>query len=112
KGGVTENAIAYGAMINAYQPENAQSLDQATHELLNQLRQSNPEMRQVGQDESIRVNGVNAKSVQMVGISPIQGSNGKPLREREWLVAVPDQGNQILYLVFVAPESDYSQLQS
>jgi predicted Zn-dependent protease len=111
RGGVSESAIAYGVMINAYQPENSQSLDQSTHELLNELRQSNPEMRQVGQDETIRVNGVDAKSVQMVGVSPIQGSNGKPQREREWLVALPDQGNQILYLVFIAPEGDYSQLQ-
>jgi Zn-dependent protease with chaperone function len=111
KGSVSDSAVAYGVMINAYQPENSQSLDQATHELLTQLRQSNPEMREVGQDETIRVNGIDAKSVQMIGVSPIQGSNGKNLREREWLVALPDQGNQILYLVFIAPEPDYSQLQ-
>jgi hypothetical protein len=111
KGGMNETSVAYGVMINAYQPENSQSLDDSTHELLATLRQSNPEMRQVGQDETIRVNGVDAKSVQMVGVSPIQGSNGKSLQEREWLVALPDQGNQILYLVFIAPESDYSRLE-
>ncbi len=111
KGGMNETSVAYGVMINAYQPENSGSLDQSTHELLTELRQSNPEMREVGQDENIRVNGTDAKSVQMVGVSPIQGNDGKPLREHEWLVALPDQGNQMLYLVFIAPAEDYSQLQ-
>src|SRR5258708_1411947 len=53
--GVLQNAVAYGVMINTYQPEDANtSLDQATHELLASLRQSNPELRAIGHDENIR----------------------------------------------------------
>jgi predicted Zn-dependent protease len=37
--GVSQNAVAYGVMINTYQPEDANvSLDQATHDLLASLR--------------------------------------------------------------------------
>ena len=78
--GVLQNAVAYGMMINTYQPEDANaSLDQATHELLATLRQSNPDLRALGHDENIRVNGIAGKSVDLVGNSPAAG----PERTRE-----------------------------
>src|SRR5215470_5459653 len=40
--GVSDNAIAYGVMVNGYQPEGSVNLDQATNELVSSLRQSNP----------------------------------------------------------------------
>ena len=53
--GVSNSAVAYGVMINTFQPEDSNAnLDQATHELLASLRQSNPDLRQIGQDENIR----------------------------------------------------------
>src|SRR5207253_10972599 len=58
RSGVSQNAVAYGVMINAYQPEDPnESLDQETHELVSSLRQSNPDLRQIGYDENIRENG-------------------------------------------------------
>ena len=51
--GVSQNAVAYGVMINTYQPEDANvSLDQAAHDLLASLRQSNPDLREIGHDEN------------------------------------------------------------
>src|SRR5438477_4365066 len=64
--GVSQNAVAYGMMINTYQPEDNANLDQATHELLASLRQSNPDLRQIGHDENIRVNGITGKSVDLI----------------------------------------------
>jgi hypothetical protein len=110
RAGVSQNAIAYGVIINGFQPQDSSSLNRATSELLASLRQSNPEMRQIGRTENIRVNGVNAKSVDMVGVSPIAGSDGKPLRERDWLVVLPQGRNQLVYLVFVSPDQDFPQL--
>ena len=76
--GVSQNAVAYGIMINTYQPEDANaSLDQATHELLASLRQSNPDLRAIGHDENIRVNGVAGKSVDLVGNSPLRDQSGR-----------------------------------
>jgi hypothetical protein len=72
-------------MVNIYQPENSgTSLDQATHDLLASLRQSNPDLRTVGEDESMRVNGVSGRSVDLIGISPIQDQQGRAIKERDW----------------------------
>jgi beta-barrel assembly-enhancing protease len=108
--GVSENAIAYGAMINTYQPEESSaSLDQATHELLTSLRQSNPDMRAVGNDENIRVNGVSGKSVDLLSTSPIQ-DQGKAIKERDWLVTFKQSDGSLLYLIFIAPDKDFGSL--
>ena len=109
--GVSDNAIAYGVLISDYQPENKNSsLDQVTHELLNSLRQSNQDMKQVGHDEDIQVGGVGAKSVDLIATSPVQDSNGRSQRERDWLVAVPGRNGDLVYLVFIAPDSDFNNL--
>ncbi len=109
--GVLQNAVAYGMMINTYQPEDANaSLDQATHELLASLRQSNPDLRAIGQDENIRVNGVAGKSVDLVGNSPLKDQNGRASQERDWLVALMRQDGTLLYVVSIAPDKDFEAL--
>jgi predicted Zn-dependent protease len=108
---VSQNAVAYGVMINNYQPEDSNaSLDQATHELLASLRQSNPDLRQIGQADNIRVNGVAGKSVDLVGTSPIQDQSRRATRERDWLVAVMRPDGSLLYVVSIAPEKDFESL--
>jgi Zn-dependent protease with chaperone function len=110
-GGVSENAIANGVMINAYQPEDPKSsLDQATHELLNSMRQSNPDLRAIGNDEDLRVNGVAGKSLDLLGSSPIQDQQGKAIKERDWLVTMKRSDGSLLYLVFIAPDKDFSSM--
>jgi hypothetical protein len=109
--GVSDNAIAYGVLISDYQPENANSpLDQATHELLSSLRQSNQDMKQIAHDEDIRVAGVAAKSVDLIATSPVQDANGHPQRERDWLVTIPGRKGNLIYLVFIAPDADFNTL--
>jgi len=109
--GVTQNAVAYGVMINTYQPEDPNaSLDQATHELLASLRQSNPELRAIGHDENIRVNGIAGKSVDLVGNSPLRDQSGRASQERDWLVALMRQDGTLLYVVSIAPDKDFESL--
>lgn len=109
--GVSESAIAYGVLVSDYQPENQNAtLDVATHELLNSLRQSNQDMKQVGHDEDIRVSGINAKSVDLIATSPVKDANGQSQRERDWLVTVPGGNGNLTYLVFIAPDSDFNTL--
>jgi hypothetical protein len=111
RSGVSENAIAYGAMINTYQPEDSGvSLDQATHELITSLRQSNPDLRAVGNDESIRVNSVSGRSLDLIGTSPIKDQQGQPAKERDWLVTFKRSDGTLLYLVFIAPDKDFGSL--
>jgi len=109
--GVSESAIANGVMINVYQPEDSHSsLDQATHELLASLRQSNSDLRAIGNDDDIRINGVSGKSLDLIGNSPIQDQQGHPIKERDWLVTFKRSDGTLLYLVFVSPDKDFSSI--
>jgi len=109
--GVSQNAVAYGVMINTYQPEDANaSLDQATRDLLSSLRQSNPDLREIGHDENIRVNGAAGKSVDLIGNSPLRDQSGHPSQERDWLVAVMRRDGSLLYIVSIAPDKDFEGL--
>ena len=109
--GISENAVAYGVMISAYQPENPNaSLDQNTHELVNSLRQSNPDLRQIGNDESIRVNGVAGRSADLIGVSPLEDQRGGKVRERDWLVTLKRNDGNVIYLVFIAPDKEFGKL--
>ena len=109
--GVSQNAVAYGVMINDYQPEDPNAtVDQATHDLLSSLRQSNPDLRQIGHDENIRVGGVSGKSVDLIGTSPLQDQNGRAVRERDWLVTLKRRDGSLVYMVFIAPDRDFGSL--
>ncbi|HEY0565117.1 MAG TPA: M48 family metallopeptidase [Terriglobales bacterium] len=106
-----QSAVAYGVIISTFEGEqrggssSANGLDDATHQLIDQLRQGNPDMRQTGSDESIRVNNQPAKSVEFTSKSPIQGQ-----KERDWLVTVQRPDGNISYLVFIAPDKDFRSL--
>jgi len=58
----------------------------------------------------VSINGMEGRSVNLRGQSPVQ-RNGQPAAERDWLVTVPNPQGGILYLIFVAPEPDFNQLQ-
>jgi hypothetical protein len=105
-----QGAVAEGVIIDHFEPEQGGDLHSATHELVTSLRQSNPDLRQVGNDEDIRVNGLPGRSTDLIGTSPIRDNNGRAQRERDWLVTVQRRDGTILYLVFIAPQSDFDQL--
>jgi hypothetical protein len=111
KAGVSGSAIAYGAVINGANPPNGQSMnfDQMTTEIVNSIAQGN-NAKPVGSPQKINVNGVSGRSVELISQSPIQGNNGQPLQERDWLVTVPRSDGSVIYLVFVAPQPDFDNL--
>jgi hypothetical protein len=96
-------------IINGFEPHQGADLEAATHELIETLRQSNPDMRVVGSEENIRVNGVAGKSIELTNVSPIRTQQGQ-VRERDWLVALPARSGQLIFLIFIAPEQDFSAL--
>lgn len=111
--GISGNAIAYGVVINGASPPNGQqmNIDQITSEVVKSIIQGNGSgTKQVGSPQPISVNGVSGRSVELLSTSPIQGSNGQPLRERDWVVTVPRGDGSAVFLVFVAPEPDFSHL--
>jgi beta-barrel assembly-enhancing protease len=109
--GVGQGAIAYGVVIGGARDPNAGSLDQATADLVQTLQQSNPGLRRSGNVRKLSVNGAPARSVRLIGRSPIQ-QNGQALRERDWLVTVERPQGGLLYLVFIAPDRDFGRLRS
>ena len=106
--GVGQNAIAYGVIIGGSQDPNADTLDQATQGLIQNLQQSNQNLRVSGSPRGIQVNGVEGRSVDLTGPSPVQ-KNGKQLGERDWLVTLPRPQGGLLYLVFIAPQNSFNQ---
>ena len=105
-----QGAVAVGVIIDRYEPEQGGNLNEATRDLIASLRQSNPDLRQVGNGEAIRVNGVSGRSVDLIGSSPIRDSNGRGQKERDWLVTIGQQDGTVLYLVFIAPQNQFDRL--
>jgi len=107
--GVAQGSVAYGVVVSGGQDTNATSLDQATQDLIASLQQSNPGLQAAGSMSRISINGVSGRSVNLAGISPVRRGS-KPVPERDWLITVPRSGGGLLYLIFIAPETEFSQL--
>ena len=110
KAGVGQNAVAYGVIVSNFQDQNAGSLDQATQDLVQNLQQSNPGLRQDGSIRSVQVSGMSAREIDLGGSSPIQ-QNGSPLPERDRLVVTQQPSGGLLSLIFIAPRRDFEALQ-
>lgn len=109
--GIAQDAVAYGAIVSVYQPENTSAgLDTNTHELIQLLKQSNPDLKLIGRDEDIRVNGVAGKSSDLIGSSPIRDAQGNAPRERDWLITLPRRDGSLLYVVFISPDAQFGKL--
>jgi hypothetical protein len=108
--GMSQGAVGYGVVVNALSDPSATTLDAATANLVNELQQSNPGLRASGRVSRIQVNGVEGRSIEMLGNSPIL-ENGKPARERDWLITLPSSRGGLVYLVFIAPENTFGRLE-
>jgi beta-barrel assembly-enhancing protease len=106
---VSESAIAYGVVISGYQPQSQQSLQQSAEQIYAGLRQSNPQMQAAGQPQNTSVNGMQAIAVDLQSPSPLQ-NNGQAVVERDKLVCVQRSDGTVLWLLFIAPERDFSAL--
>ncbi len=110
RAGVTENGVGYGVVINGVRPQNGNGdIDQITSQLIQQMQQGGGDLQQVGSAQPITVNGIRGRSVNLESTSPFPTGNGQPQKERDWLVTLPQQDGSVIYLVFVAPVSQFSQ---
>jgi hypothetical protein len=107
--GASDTGIAYGVVLGTRPESGGSSLDDATRQLAEGLAQDNPGMKVSGEPKNIEVNGTQGRSLELLGNSPLQ-LNGKPLPERDLLVAVPRAQGGLVYLVFISPDRDYNQL--
>jgi Zn-dependent protease with chaperone function len=111
RAGVSEGAVAYGVVIRGGQAP-AANLDarQLTSAIVQSLQSSDINMKQVGDIQPITVGGTSGGSVELETISPMAGADGKPQRERDWLVALPRGRGDAIFLVFVSPLAHFDQL--
>ncbi|MGE5111631.1 MAG: hypothetical protein ACM3JB_12280, partial [Acidobacteriaceae bacterium] len=85
-------------------------LDQMTSEIIQSLQQGNQGMQEIGQPQTINVNGIRGRSVDLSSTSPIQGPNGQRQSERDWLVTLPRNDGSVVFFVFIAPQNDFDNL--
>jgi len=96
-----DSAQAYGASISRYIPPSRRvKLSQATQQIIDALRNSNPNLRVVRQSKG-RVKGRAALSTLLENDSPLQGQ-----KEADHLVTVSGR-DEVLVVVFIAPQSAY-----
>lgn len=111
KAGVAGNDIGYGVMLNGIASSNSQptNIDDMTRRLMQEMEQNNA-LQPGGDPQPITVAGVQGRSVTMHSVSPFS-INGKPDKERDWLVTIPQPDGSVIFMVFVAPQSHYESFQ-
>lgn len=99
-----QSEIVYGAVVNVYAPFNAAgpvSLQTATNDLIQQIRQGSPYLRVASSAQSLRLSGGNALASTLRGTDPNSG-----LAERVTVVTRAVAGDDLIYLLFITPERD------
>jgi predicted Zn-dependent protease len=117
-GGNVSGGLAYGMLINTFQPESRStvfgrndfalpgqspllntSVSNATDQLIDELRLSNPNIR-AGRQTFKRVDGFEAVAVELTNTSPLGGT------EVDYLTAVLHSNGQLYYFLGVSRQSD------
>ena len=104
--------MGYGVLLNGLTAQQVQrmSIDEATGRLVQGLQKSN-RFREVIKATPITVGGIEGRSVVLQSPSPFPDSKGQPQQERDWLITVPQRNGALIFMIFVAPEADFAQLQ-
>lgn len=110
--GVVNGGVGYGVLLNGAPAARGRrmTVDEMTSQLIQQIQQSN-QLEQVSKSQPIIVAGVEGRSTFLRSSSPFTGNNGEAQSERDWLVTVPRPDGSLIYMIFVAPESNFSRLQ-
>jgi beta-barrel assembly-enhancing protease len=98
------DAVGYGMLSGRFEPQQPGETAAETDQLVVQLRQQNPQL-QPGTAVDVSVNQVRGRSLQMTNSGAAGGG-----AEQDWLVALPETAGTLRYVVFVAPEADFSAL--
>jgi len=122
--GFVSGSLAYGMTVATFDPQNNRSfgrnslfgvpgaardtasLSSATDQLLDQLRQSNPNMRVVRSNQRTRVDGSAAMVTLLSNDSPLGGT------ESDWLVTTLRPNGLLRYFIGVAPQREFGQYQN
>ena len=103
--GSGHSALAYGLIAGVAQakgdPNDWSALDNATREMLQGMKQSNPNMKISRQSERVRLNGQPGLSTYLSNDSPLGG------QETDWVITTL-RPEGLVYFLCVAPQSAFS----
>jgi Zn-dependent protease with chaperone function len=107
-GGVIQDFLAYGVILNVYTPQNARATHQQAHdELITVLQRTNARMRVYRRTEAVAVGPQRARALSTLLVND-SATGG---RELDWLVTVSGSSG-LTYFVFVVPEKDAEHYQA
>lgn len=105
-GGATEKGdLGYGMIIASFSPKDTRSLDAATTEALNSLRDGNPNMKVTRSRVQTRVDGRPAQLTELTNDSPFGGA------ESITVITVMRSTNELQYFVQVVPTKEVPRYQ-
>jgi len=109
--GVTTNGVGYGVVLNGIAGRNGErmNIDDVTRQLVADMRQDG--VQPLTDAQPITVGGVQGRSVSLQSTSPLPAANGRPQKERDWLITVPQTDGSIIFMVFVAPQQDFDRFE-
>jgi Zn-dependent protease with chaperone function len=111
RAGIVGNGIGYGVVINGVSSQrNNANIDQMTAEIVRSLQSGGGDLQPLGKTTRIKVAGVRGRSVNMQSTSPFPDAKGQSQKERDRLVTIPRPDGSVVFLVFVAPESEFQRL--
>jgi Zn-dependent protease with chaperone function len=110
--GITNNGVGYGVLLNgiAAQQGGRVNIDDVMSKLSQDMQQSDG-LKPAGNAQAITIGNVQGRAAMFASTSPFPGANGQPQPERDWLVAVPQRDGSVVFMIFVAPEAEFSQFQ-
>jgi len=101
------SAIGYGIIAGASQVQGGQvNLDRDTQAFLQQVSQSNQNVKVEQQPQKIVIDGSNAYVTTLSSESPFPNT-----REIDVVITV-DRGSALYYFIFVSPQNDYQRFES
>jgi hypothetical protein len=109
--GITQTGVGYGVVINDVSVNNKQAtIDQVTEAIVRSIEGTSGDTRAVGDAADITIAGARGRTVHLQSTSDFPDANGQAQKERDQLVTIPRPDGTVIYLIFVAPESDFQSL--
>ena len=110
RAGITATGVGYGVLLNGFaSPQGVRiNIDDVTRQLVQGMQQ-NAGPQPTGDAHPITIGGIQGRAVSLQSTSPFPDANGQPQKERDWLVVIPQRDGSVIFMVFVAPQSDFDQ---
>jgi hypothetical protein len=109
--GIAGSGVGYGVVINDVSVNNKQAtIDQVTEAIVRSIEGTSGDTRAVGNATDVQIAGAHGRTVHLQSTSDFPDANGQAQKERDQLVTIPRPDGTVIYLVFVAPESDFQSL--